>query len=212
MKRKLVVGAAAVAAVAGSGAVVATAATPEEDNAAILGAVAKDLGVEESALESAFEKALTARIDAAVAAGELTSEQAAQLKERVAAGDVPLFAAPGRGHHGHGGPRYEAAAAYLGMTAAELRAAVDEDTSLADLARERGKSVSGLVDALMPEARARVDAAFAAGRITEAERDERIAGLRERITARVNGEGPSGRDEARDDAAGSGFQDPGASF
>ena len=190
MKRKLVAGAVAVAAVAGSGAVVATAATPEENDAAILGDVARDLGVEESALESALEKALNTRIDAAAAAGELTSEQAAQLKERVAAGDVPLFAAPGRGHHGHGGPRFEAAATYLGMTAAELRAAVDEDTSLADLARERGKSVSGLVDALMPEARARVEAAFAAGRITEAERDERVAGLRERITALVNGERP----------------------
>jgi hypothetical protein len=190
MKRKLVVGAAAVAAVAGSGAVVATAATPEENDNAILSAVAKDLGVNETALESAVEKALTARIDAAVAAGELTSEEAARLKEGVAAGDVPLFAGPGRGHHGHGGPRFKAAAAYLGMTEAALRAAVDEDTSLADLARERGKTVSGLVDALLPEVRARIDAAFAAGRITEAERDERITGLREHITALVNGERP----------------------
>jgi hypothetical protein len=201
MKRKLVAGAAAVAAVAGGGAVVATAATPEENDAAILGDVAQELGVKESALESALQKAMTARIDAAVVAGELTSEQAAQLKERVAAGDVPLFAAPGRGHHGHGGSRYEAAAAYLGMTDAELREAVDEDTSLADVARERGKSVSGLVDALLPEARERVDAAFAAGRITEAQRDERIAGLRDRVTARVNGEKSAGRD-----AAASGFE------
>ena len=76
MKRKLIAGAAAVAAVAGGGAVVATAATPEENDDAILSAVAKDLGVDENALESAVEKALAARIDAAVAAGELTSDQA----------------------------------------------------------------------------------------------------------------------------------------
>ena len=197
MKRKLIVGAAAVAAVAGSGAVVATAATPEENDDAILSAVARELGIQESTLENAVENALTARIDAAVAAGELTSEQAAELKARVAAGDVPLFAGPGRHHHGHGGPKLEAAAAYLGLTEAALRAAVDEDTSLADLARERGKSVSGLVDALMPEARARIDAAFAAGRITEAERDERIAGLREHITAIVNGERPERHERGR---------------
>ena len=191
MKRRLVVGAAAVAAVAGGGAVVATAATPEEESDAILGDVARELGVPEGDLESALEKALAARIDAAVAAGELTSEHAAKLKERVAAGEIPLFAMPGRRHHGGRGAKLEAAAEYLGLTKAELREALDEDTSLADVATDRGKSVPGLVDALAAAARERLDAAVAAGRITAAERDERLAGLRERITAFVNGERPA---------------------
>ena len=91
-KKKLAVGAVAVAALAGGGAAIAAGGIgSSEDQQAILEDAAKKLGVEPEALESALEDALAARLDEAVAAGRLTEEQATELKERLESGTLPLF-------------------------------------------------------------------------------------------------------------------------
>src|SRR5688572_13944147 len=199
MKRKLVAGAVAGLAVAGGGAA-AVAATqtdsPREESKAVVEDAAKQLGVQPTELSNALRQALKNRIDAAVAAGRLTEAQGKELKERVDAEDFPLLGpGPRGGHHGPGGFLHhglDAAAAYLGTTEEALREQLRDGTTLVEAAQQAGKSVDGLVDALVADAKEKLDAAQAAGRITAAEKQEKLQDLREHVTALVNGERPEG--------------------
>jgi hypothetical protein len=190
-----VAGAALVAAIGGGGAIAATQLDPREESQAVVNDAAEQLGVEPSELTAALREALENRVDAAVEDGRLTEEQGAELKDRIESGEVPLV--------GLGGPRLEhrmgphhvheldAAASYLGMSEAKLMSALEDGKTLAEVAEERGKSVDGLVDALVDAAKADLAAAVAAGKLTDAQRDSIVSGLKERITSLVNGERPS---------------------
>ena len=196
-KVKFAAGAAATAIiVVGLGAAGAVAASrafsPSEESKAVIEDAAGQLGVEPDALSGALKQALKNRIDAAVEAGRLTEAQAAELKKRIDSGDgVPLFGGlrPGghrAGHFGHFGD-LEAAAAYLGLTEAELRNEL-ADKTLPEVAKEKGKSVDGLVQVLATAAEKRIDDAVAGGRLTEEQATELRSELDDRIEALVNGE------------------------
>jgi DNA-binding phage protein/outer membrane murein-binding lipoprotein Lpp len=199
-RTKLVAGGAALLAVIiVGGAVAATKAfSPEQERQAIINDAARQLGVEPQELSNALEQALKNRVDEAVRDGRLTREEGARLKERIDAGDAPLFGLgpePGFGFRHEVGPgpfamKFEAAAEYLGMTQAELHRALRGGKSLAQVARDRGKSVEGLVDALVANAEAKLERAVEAGKLTEAEKREMLSGLRERLTNVVNGRFP----------------------
>ena len=140
--------------VAGLGAAGAIAASgmfsPREESEAVIDDAASQLGVEPSELSDALKQALKNRVDEALADGRLTKEQADQLKPRIDADDYPLLF----GHGGHRGPggfgrhgHFEVlatAASFLGMTETELREEL-RDKTLADVAKEQGKTAAGLV-------------------------------------------------------------------
>lgn len=198
-RTKLFAAVAVLAAAVGAGAAIgATKLTsPKQESQAIVNDAAKQLGIDPGKLSDALKTAIENRIDAALADGRLTKEQADALKARIQAGDAPLLFAPrlGFGHdgglgHDGGFGRFgdlAAAASYLGMTEADLRAALAGGKSLADVAKEKGKSVDGLVQALVDGASAKLDAAVKAGRLTEAQRAEILAGLKQRVADLVNG-------------------------
>lgn len=192
-KKKLAAGAVAVAALAGGGAALAAGGLgSDEEQQAVIDDAAKRLGVEPQALENALEGALGARLDEAVKEGRLTEEQAAELKERLKDGTLPLFG--GRGHHGHGfglhGPELlGAAATFLGVTEAELRTQLEAGKSLADVAEAEGKSVAGLKATLVDAVEEKLGEAVEAGRLTDAQRDEALDRLKERLDDFVAREG-----------------------
>jgi hypothetical protein len=145
-------------AVAGGGVAIAAAdsRSPREQSQAVIDDAAEELGVEASELSAALEKALENRVDEAVAEGRLTQEEGQALKERIGSGGAPLIFGA-LGHHGHGpGIGHfgvlKDAAAYVGLTEAELRAALGEGKSLANVARDEGKSVNGLIRSLTTSA------------------------------------------------------------
>ena len=93
------------------------------------------------------------------------------------------------------GPRagsIEAVASYLGLTKAELRTARESGTSLAQLATQQGKSVSGLKQAIYDAAKADLDKAVAAGHITSAQETTMLSGLQSHLDDLVNSTGPPG--------------------
>jgi hypothetical protein len=191
--RKIAVGGAALAATVGAGgAIAATQLNPKQESQAVVNDAAEQLGVEPSELTAALREAFANRIDAAVEAGRLTEAQGAELKERVQAGDVPLIGLGGHGfgHRVHHVGDLDAAASYLGMSEASLKTALQDGKTLAQIAEDRGKSVDGLVNALVDDAEAELAAAVDAGRLTDAERDSIVSGLEDRITSLVNGERP----------------------
>ena len=185
-------GVAALVAAAGGGvAIAASDSSPAQENKTILDSVAKQLGISSSRLSDALKQALAERVDAAVAAGRLSNEEGNALKERIRSGRVPFFGgAHGRGfdHVGFIG-KLDAAADYLGLTEAQLRTQLESGKSLAQIARAQGKSVDGLVDALVNEAKKHVDEAVSAGRLTRAQADEMLKNLRDRIAIGVSSTG-----------------------
>jgi hypothetical protein len=195
IKPRLVVGAAAGLAVAGGGAALAATqlGSPRQENQAVLNDAAKQLGVEPSALSAALKKALENRVDEAVAAGRLTKAQGDELKQRIEAGNVPLFGGPGPGglmHHDGAFGGLDAAGTYLGLTEAQLRTQLESGKSLADVAKAQGKTVDGLVQALVDAAKKKLEAAVAASRLTQTQADSILADLKSRVTDFVNGAGP----------------------
>lgn len=193
LKLKIAGGTAALAAVIGGGAAVAaTQLSPTEESDAIVADAAKQLGVSADKLDAALKQALENRVDAAVKAGTITAAQATELKQRIENGEVPLIGAgPGFGHRGgghHGFVDFAAAADYIGITEAKLRASLEDGDTLAEIATANGKTSAGLVDALVAAARADLDAAVKAGRLTAAQRTSLLRGLDSRMEDVVNRE------------------------
>jgi hypothetical protein len=192
LRLKIAGGAAALAAVVGvGGAVAATQLSPSEESDAIVADAAKQLGVSADKLEAALKQALENRVDAALKAGTITSAQAAELKQRIEAGDVPLVGlGPGMGHRGghHGFLDFSVAADYVGLTEAQLSAKLQDGDTLAEIAKAHGKTAAGLVDALVQAAKADLDEKVASGRITAAQRTSILAHLQSRLDDVVNGE------------------------
>jgi polyhydroxyalkanoate synthesis regulator phasin len=208
-RRKLTFAAGAAGAVllvAGLGAAGAIAASriisPGYESEAIIDDAASQLGVEPSELSDALKEALKNRVDEAVDEGRLTEEQAAELKQRIDENEYPFLGGPWRlgpgldergldvfGPFGHFGDfkLLSTAASYLGMTEAELREAL-EDNTLAEIAKEHGKTAAGLVQQLVATQTKRIDEAVADGKLTDEQATALKAELKERMDAFVNGE------------------------
>jgi hypothetical protein len=195
LTRKTIVAAAAAIACVGAGAALAAdkLLSPKQESDAIIQDAAKRLGVQPTALSDALKAAFKARIDAAVADGRITKERADELKARIDSGGVPLLpGGPGfrGGPGGHHGPMHHltAAASYLDLTEPALADALRGGKTLAQVAKDKGKSVDGLVAALVADEKKELAAAVAAGRLTDAQRDRMEQNLEARTKAFVNGE------------------------
>src|SRR5215218_3633804 len=135
----------------------------------------------------------------AVAAGKLISpgehSQAVVSDAAEQLGVEPRFGGFGHGelnrHVAFGG--LDAAAAYLGVTEEQLRTEIAGGKSLAEIAKAKGKSVDGLLDALVADANKKIAAAVTAGRLSQAGADRLTASLKEHVTEMVNNTiGPRG--------------------
>jgi len=163
--------------------------SPKEERDALVADAAELLGVEPAELTDALRQAFENRIDEAVAGGRLTEEQAERMREHVEGGDLPLLHGPWGGHgprdgmglhHGSSGG-LDAAAEALGLSEDELRDALRDGDTLADVAEEQGTPVDDLVRAMVDAARADLEKAVGDGRMTDAMRDSMLESLDERI-------------------------------
>lgn len=90
---------------------------------------------------------------------------------------------PGRAYVGHS---LSTAAEAIGISDDDLRAALEDGETIAEVAEANGVAVQDVIDALVAEATERLDEAVADGDIDQAEADERLADITERITEFVN--------------------------
>ena len=142
----------------------------------------------------------TAELDAAVAAGKITAAQeqtlVANLQQRFTDfvnATKPDGGPGGPGHPGRGpgGDDLDAAAAYLGITSAQLLSDLQSGQTPAQVASATsGKSSAGLIAALVTHETAELDAAAAAGKLTSAQEQALVANLQQRFTDFVNGVRP----------------------
>lgn len=123
----------------------------------------------------------------------------AQADAVIAALDAAKPAKGGPGHGHRGGPRafgamlgrgLDTAAGAIGISVDELRTALRDGQSVADVAKSKGVDSEKVVSALVGQLKTRLDEAVAAGRITQAQADEKVANATEPIRAFVNGAAP----------------------
>jgi hypothetical protein len=173
---------------------VGAAAAGAADRPPLADDVAARLGIPPEKLRDAFRAALTARIDAAVAAGRLTPEQGARLKERIANAKgfgLGIRKAFAKRHHAFvgrvvaHGRAMGAAATYLGLSRKELRTELAKGESLAQIAKAKGKSTDGLVAAMVAPAKAALAKAVSSGKLTQQRADAILARLTDRVEALV---------------------------
>jgi len=185
LKRRIVI-AAVVLGVVGLGGS-ALAASSSGGNS-FLGDVAQRLGISQTKLQSAINGAVKDRLNQLVKQGKLTQAQANAIEKRMQAhGGAQLpgpFVGPfgGFSHHGHfGGPRpgfgfggpvmgsFQTAATYLGVSEQALMSDLRSGKTLAAVAKAKGKSVSGLEQAMIAPAKSKLDSAVKDGHLTKAQ-------------------------------------------
>jgi hypothetical protein len=157
------------------------------DKPSLVDDVAARLGVTPDKLRAAFQAALSARVDAAAKSGKLTPEQAAKLKQRIADGKgLGIGARKGFAQRQKAfrariakARAHAPVADYLGLTREQLRTELASGKSLAQIAQAKGKSVDGLVAAIVAPAKAGLAKAVENGHLTKARADEILARLTE---------------------------------
>jgi hypothetical protein len=149
---------------------------------------ATDDATQELDREARIREALQELVDA----GTITAEQADAVASHLA-DELPVrerYGPFGRHHHGRGFDG-EVVAGLLGITTEQLRDALRDGSSIADIAAENGVDVQVVIDALVAEVQDHLDVAVADGRLTQAEADEKLAEATERITDMVNRSRPA---------------------
>ena len=210
LKRKLVFGLAALAVVAfAGGAYAATQSSAPNTRQAFLNDVAKRLGVTPQQLTAALNGATQDQLQAAVKSGRLTQAQAnalAQgLKQNGTAPALPFGFGFGRhferpaGPVGPGGrfiiPPFggfadmPAAASYLGLTDAQLFRQLQSGKSLAQIATAKGKTASGLEQAMTKAMKTRLDRVVANKMLTSAQEQKILSRLSAAVATIVNQKG-----------------------
>jgi hypothetical protein len=208
----------AVAAFAG-GAYAATQSSAPNTRQAFLNDVAKRLHVTPQQLTQALNGATTDQLQAAVKAGRLTQAQADKLAQGLkqnGAGPIPFgfgygygpaprFARPpGPGYPGGpgfpgrpgffggrlGGPlELPAAASYLGLTSAQLFQQLESGKSLAQIATSKGKTASGLEQAMTNSIKTRLDKLVANKMMTAAQEKTVLSRLSAKLATVINQKG-----------------------
>ncbi|NIZ92261.1 hypothetical protein [Kineococcus rubinsiae] len=158
-----------------------------------------------SAADDATSGAPTSRIEAIkdalaglVGDGSISQDQADEVATTLGSADL----GPGGGHGPHGragGPDLATAATTLKLSEDDLRTALQGGKTLAQVAADQDVAVDDLVAALVDAEKARIATQVSDGDLTQAQADERLADLTQRVTDRVNSAGrPGGRGPAGD--------------
>jgi hypothetical protein len=150
-----------------------------------------------------------AQMEAVIDALETAGPMAGPMAGGMAGGRAGEMAGEMEGHgpggHGRGGFGLDTAATALGMTSDELRTALQDGSTIADVATAQGIDVQTVIDALVAEATTRLAERVTAGDLTQAEADAKLAELTTRVTEQVNSGMPMGgpgRGHHDDDADG----------
>ncbi len=202
--RTLAIAGAAVAVATGAvGAALATtgSSNPKAAATAFVHDVATRLGVSDEKLTTALKDASSARVDRALKDGKITKEQADEMKARIQSGDAPLLLGPARpgehmglGRHGMRANLLGSAATYLGKTEAELRTALESGKSLAEVAKDAGKSTDGLKAAISAGTKTELDKQVAAGTLTAEQAKAMLARMTSKLDDLIAGKRPDGGD------------------
>jgi hypothetical protein len=198
VKRYVLVSAAVLAVGAGGGAAIAATSGGDDHKKAeqaVIDDAAKRLNVSPEALRNALGAAEDAQLDQAVKDGKLTQAQADAIKKRRQQSGTVLGGPGAGGPHGPGmgfggpglrfkagaGGALDAAASALGVTRADLLAKLRAGKSIADVAKDQGKSLADVKKAITDGVTKELDQAVTDKKLTSAQRDQALKELSEHL-------------------------------
>jgi len=157
-----------------------------------LAQIATAQGKTADGLVSALLAPAKLKLDAAVAAGKLTSDREATLLSKLQAVATNLVnktlpAKKARPMHVDPAAILQPALAYLQLDLRAVVAQLRTGKTLADIAVAQGKTAQGLVDAIVAAVKTRLDAQVAAGKLTSAQETSFLATLQTNVAKFVNG-------------------------
>ncbi len=175
---------------------------------------ASNLGLSVDQVKSAYTKAYDDTIDQMVKDGKLTQTEADQLKQKVsqgvANGNLPGFGPGFRGGKGFGfgggfgmgrggmmnlGPAEFAKA--LGMNTQDLITELQSGKSIADVAKEKNVDINKVKQTVISDYKAQLDTAVKNNKMTQAQEDQAIQNLTQRLDTIVNQAGLMGNFHGR---------------
>jgi hypothetical protein len=194
LKRRIAVAGSVLVVLGGAGGAYAVTNGSGNGRDAYLNDIAGRLHVTRAQLDAALKDAFGDRLDADVKAGKLTQAEADAIKKRAEQqGGAPLLGGgfragpgPGPGPQGGPGPRrfggaagagLTSAAKFLGLTDAQLRQQLQSGKSLAQIAGDKGKSVSDLEQAIKDGVKAQLDSLVTSKKITQTQEDDALSKL-----------------------------------
>ena len=148
-------------------------------------AVAQALGISVEKYDETVTAAQKQVLDDAVAAGEITQDQADRMQDRL--DKTGRFGGMGRMGRGLGGESLllTVAAEKLGMTEAELMTELHGGNTIAGLAEEKGVDTQVITDAYLAQWKEKLDAQVADGTLTREEADAKLAEKTEAVPDRL---------------------------
>jgi ribosomal protein L10 len=164
-----------------------------------IAAIAGEHNVDAQKVIDAMVADAKAHLAQAVTDGKLTQAEADQRSADLEARITKLVNStpPARPDGGFKrGPRpgmmggLDAAAGAIGISVDELRSGLASGKSLAAIAGEHGVDAAKVGDAIVADAKSHLDQAVAAGKLTQAEADQRLADLQSHVGDLLNRTGP----------------------
>ena len=185
-------------------------ATVQADRSNFAARLAENLGITLEEFQAAVQQTQLGFVDEKLANGEITEEQAAQIRERIESGEGRF--GPGHGRPGHNGCQrivYQVAE-IIGVAAGDVASALEQGETLAQIAEANGVSAEELAAALLSNLQEHLARAVEAGKIDQARADEKLANSAERIELAINNEGPLPCQRPHRPSHDGGFRFPGA--
>lgn len=151
-------------------------------------AVADILGISIDEYDAAVDQAKGQVLDEAVTEGWLTEDQAERMQERMDGEHAPRdmdkgLMGPRMGFKGHGETSLlSVAAEELEMSVQDLVAELQEDRSIADVAKEKGVDVQAIADAYLAQQEEHLTQVVEDGKITQKVADLMLEQAREAVS------------------------------
>lgn len=140
-----------------------------------LNQLAQNLHIDRATLDAALKTTANQEVDKAVANGSLTQAQADQIKQHIASGQFPLGVGFHLGEKENGAEACKTGSAFasaLGISESDLRQALHNGQTPAQIAQAHGKSLQDVQNAIAASVKPCLDQQVQAGKITQQQEDQ----------------------------------------
>ena len=159
---------------------------PANPGQVFLDKLAGALGIDRTKLDTALKTAANQTVDQALQEGQITQQQADQMRSRISQG-FPFFGMKmGGGKNGAGGSfkaTLKPLADALGMTPQDVVSALHSGKKVSDLAASKGMTLSQVQSKMLAAIKARLDKAVKGGKLTQTQANQAYGVLQQDITS-----------------------------
>jgi len=164
----------------------ATAQSPANPGQVFLDKLAGALGIDRTKLDAALKTAANQTIDQALQEGQITQQQADQMRSHIIQGFSSMWMKVGGGKHGPGGglkATLKPLADALGMVPQDVVSALHSGKKISDLAASKGMTVDQVQGKMLAAVKTRLDQAVKGGKLTQTKADQAYSKFQQNITS-----------------------------